>query len=38
MDTPFQNNWVIGYTQQETLLPAVNLDTDHWAIIPYKVQ
>jgi hypothetical protein len=24
--------------QQDTLLPAVQLDTDHWAIIPHKVQ
>jgi hypothetical protein len=30
--------WLIGYLQQETILPAVKLDTDHWAIIPHKVQ
>jgi hypothetical protein len=38
MGSPSQKNKLIGYMQQETILPAVQLDTDHWAIIPHKVQ
>jgi hypothetical protein len=38
MGSPSQKNRLIGYTQQDTVLPAVPLDTDHWAIIPHKVQ
>ena len=38
MCPPFLTRGVIGDSQQETLLPAVALDTRHWEIIPHKVQ
>jgi hypothetical protein len=37
MDLPFQLNIrVIGRVRQEPLPPAIQLDSDHWAIIPHK--